>query len=270
MCTCESTKPIIEKWYKILGFDSKYDAEFYQALDTIPVPATTSIMEYPMDCQDGKRNLLFYLYMCEELERKYAEKGISQKILLDTLWDLVRWCNVWSDIKGELYLGEIAWLSNHMAFKLFRLGRLQFAIQKGNATFEKFGKKNGEVFIGIHIPPTDPLLQDACKASIAMARDFFATYFPEVSYTYFTTNTWLLDDTLKEILPEGSNILQFGDLFEKVYTEKSDDILRYVFGWDITRENYQNCPCKSSLAVKVKKAFDDGKDFYITRGIINK
>lgn len=270
MCSYCDTKPIIQKWYQKLNFDSKYDAAFYQALEDISIPASTTIKDYPMDCLDGKRNLLSYLYMCEELERKYKEKGISETILMDTLQDLVRWCNVWSELKGELYLGEIAWLSNHMAFKLFRLGRLQFAIQKGNANFEKFGKKNGEIYIGIHIPPSDPLLPEACKASIDMARAFFATYFPEVSYTYFATNTWLLDDTLKEILPEGSNILRFGELFEKVYTEKSDDILRYVFGWNITRENYQNCPCKTSLAAKVKKAYESGKEFYITRGIINK
>lgn len=265
-----STAPIIEKWYKRLNFDSKYDAEFYEALNTIEISPDTCIADYDFDCTDGKKNLLAYLYMCEALQVKYDEKGISRDILLDTLSDIVRWCNTWSELEGELYLGEIGWLSRSMKFYLFKIGRLQYCIHSVTEDFTKFGMKLGESFIGVHIPPTGPLKIEEVKASLDMAREFFAKYFPDMKYSYFSCLSWLLDDTLKEFLPENSNILKFAELFSIVDNAPSDAILHYVFDINTTRENIAYRQCSSSFAQKVKSAIQDGKVFYQPRGLIAK
>ena len=264
------TAQIIEKWYKNLKFDSKYDTEFYEALRTIEIPADTSIKTYNLDSTDGKKNLLAFLYMCEALQRKYAEHGISDEILLDTLSDIVRWCDEWSQIKGELYLGEIGWLSRSMNFYLFKIGRLQYCIHSVTEGFTKFGMKMGESFIGVHIPPTGPLKIEDVKKSLDMAREFFAQYFPEMQYSYFSCLTWLLDDTLKELLPQDSNILMFAELFTIVDNAPSDAILHYVFDHATNRENVGSKECTSSFARKVKSAIQDGKVFYQPRGLIAK
>ena len=264
------TAPIIEKWYKRLGFDSKYDAEFYEALRTIEIPADTTIANYNLECTDGKKNLLAFLYMCEALQKKYIAHGIDNEILLDTLSDIVRWCDEWSGIKGELYLGEIGWLSRSMNFYLFKIGRLQYCIHSVSESFTKFGMKMGESFIGVHIPPTGPLKIEDVNASLDMARAFFSEYFPEIRYSYFSCLSWLLDDTLKEMLPQNSNILRFAELFTIVDNAPSDAILHYVFNHSTTRENIDSKDCTTSFARKVKSAIQDGKLFYQPRGLIAK
>lgn len=263
-----TTAPIIEKWYKQLNFNSKYDAEFYEALNTIEIPADTNIANYNFDCTDGKKNLLSYLYMCEALEDRYVQHGISREILLDTLSDIVRWCDTWSTVKGELYLGEIGWLSRSMNFYLFKIGRLQYCIHSVTEKFTEFGMKMGECFVGVHIPPTGPLKIEEAKESLDMARKFFAKYFPDMQYSYFSCLSWLLDDTLKEFLPPESNILKFAELFTIVEENPADDIIRFVFGETATRENMDTWICRSSFAERIKAAIADGKVFYETRGLI--
>ena len=262
------TAPIIEKWYKLLKFDSKYDAEFYEALNTIHIPAETCIADYDFNCTDGKKNLLSYLYMGEALQEKYAEHGISEEILLDTLSDIARWCDEWSEIKGELYLGEIGWLSRSMNFYLFKIGRLQYCIHNVTERFTQFGMKLGECFIGVHIPPTGPLRIEEVERSLDMARAFFARYFPEMKYTYFSCLSWLLDETLQEYLPAESNILKFATMFKVVEAQPSDDVIRYVFGPTAKRENLQTWKCSSSFAQRIQAAIAEGKIFYETRGLI--
>ena len=264
------TAPIIEKWYKKLNFSSKYDSEFYEALHTIEIPEDTSIQNYNLESTDGKRNLLAFLYMCEALEKKYEEHGISKKILLDILSDIVRWCDEWSKIKGELYLGEIGWLSRSMNFYLFKIGRLQYCIHSVTEKFTKFGMKIGEYFIGVHIPPNAPLKEEDAIASLDMARDFFAKYFPDMQYSYFSCLSWLLDETLKEYLPAESNILKFADLFRIVETHPSDDIVRFVFGSAANRENMDTWNCSSSFAQRIKGAIAEGRVFFEVRGLIAK
>ncbi len=269
MANCD-TKVIIEKWYKRLGFDSKFDAEFYEALNTISISPDTEISTYPLSCEDGKKNLLAYLYMCEAVEKQYIEKGIPEKIMLDTLSDIVLNCEKFSELKGELYLGNVGWLSRHLKFYLFQLGRLQYCIQPTDIAFEKFGIKVGDMYVGIHIPATGPMRPEDCKESIDMARAFMEKYFPDVKYDYFSCSSWLLDETLKEYLPADSNILKFAAMFEIARASKSDDIIEFVFGLKANRENLPQQECKTSLARKVKTAILEGKDFYLARGFIKK
>lgn len=264
------TSVIIEKWYKKLHFNSKYDTQFYEALHTIPIPADTNISDYDFDCTDGKKNLLAYLYMCEALQTRYVENGISEKILLDTLSDIVRWCDTWSDIKGELYLGEIGWLACHMRFQLFMIGRLQYCIEPVSEKLTKFGMTLGEHYLGVHIPATGPLRIEDCEQSLAMARGFFEEYFPHMQYSWFSCNSWLLDDTLQEILPKNSNILKFAAIFRVVEKKQADDIIRFVFGWDATRDNMDMWNCRSGFAKTVKDCIANGKVFYESRGLIAK
>lgn len=79
------TRAIVEKWYKKIGFDTRYDKEFYDSLEKISVDASARVEDYDLECQDGKKNLLYFLYFCDELERKYIEKGIPLELLYDDL-----------------------------------------------------------------------------------------------------------------------------------------------------------------------------------------
>lgn len=264
------TKNIIEKWYHKLGFDEGFRNEFYQALESIPISDAVTIENYDIQSNQGKRNLLSILYMCEGLSQRYKERGIPEEILMDTLNDIVIWTNTWSEIKGELYLGSLDWLSHHFNMRLFKVGRLQYYIGKAKQDNQQLGIKKGDDEIGIHIPAAGPLDIDACKASIMQAQEFLATYFPNVKYEYFSCHSWLLDDGLKKILPESSNIIKFGDMFTKVSSDESDAILRYVFGWNVKRYQVKNIVCTSSLAEKLKACVKRGETFHQMLGYIKK
>jgi len=264
------TKEIIENWYKKLDFSKKYDDEFYEALENIKISDAITAEKYNLQEKDGKRNLLSYLYMCDELRIKYEEKGISQDILFDTLKDITVWTDIWSELKNELYLGELPWLSRHMNMKLFRLGRLQFCMAKSEHNILGKGVAKGDNVIEIHVPKGSPLDIVECKKSIECAKVFFEKYFPEFKYEYFTIHTWLLDDSLAEFLSPDSNILKFHNLFEIVSKEKSDAILGYVFKWKIERRSIRETAPTSSFAKKVKERVLSGGDFYENIGVIRK
>ncbi len=261
---------IIEKWYKKLGFDKGFDAEFYKALKTVPVSDTVSANTYDVNCEDGKRNFLSFLFMCEKLSEDYKKRGISEEILLDTLNDIKEWLNVWSEIKGELYLGECAWLIQHMRGNLYKLGCLEYCFEKAAADKPELGIAKGDNIIGVHIPANTDLSPEACEKSLNMAREFFAKYYPEYEFKYFSCHSWLLDETLAEILPESSNIVKFGNMFGNRCGEETEDIIRYVFGWNVKKYQIKKHPCSTTLANKIRERYAEGGKFYTTRGYIKK
>ncbi len=260
----------IKCWYKKLDFPREYDAAFSLACENIKISDAINIDTYDEGETDGKRNLLSLLYMCEHLKGKYSSLGIDDTILYDTLSDIPIWTKTWSNVKGELYLGELSWLKRHLSGKLFKLGRLQFCMAGSEHDIPAYGVKEGDNVIEVHIPACGPLDIDECKKSINDAREFFARYFPEYKYKYFTCHSWLLDPTLEKHLGENSNIVRFGKLFDVTETEQSDDIIKYVFEWDTTRLNMHKLPCGSRLGECVKKHIKSGGDFYCGLGVIKK
>lgn len=270
--TPESPKvrTVIEKWYGRLGFPKCYDKEFREALDRIKISDAITLDDYDKKCNDGKRNLLSFLYLCEEVERRYIELGIPDEILIDTLKDIPVWTKVWSSVKGELHLGELGWLSRHMSLRLFKLGRLQFSPSPAERDIPSYGIKKGEEVMEIHIPSGERLEPEECRRSIENAKEFFAKYFPNISYKHFTCHSWLLDDTLKKYLPGDSNIIRFGDMFDKIEEDDSCALIRYLFRWDTNEVNLRYAYPSSTLAEKVKRAVLHGETFHETLGVIEK
>jgi hypothetical protein len=130
--------------------------------------------------------------------------------------------------------------------------------------------KQGDTVIEVHIPRGGAMTPEECDKSIAMAKEFFATYFPDCNYEYFTCHSWLLDPTLAELLPEQSNIVRFGKRYEIVKAYESDAIFRYVFRWGTVREGLSAVAADSDFSKKVKKCGMAGRVFYEPLGIFKK
>ena len=229
-----------------------------------------TIETYNENEKDGKRNLLSFLFMMEEWETKYKEKGIPKEIFDDTAKDVMRWTDTWTDVKNELYLGELSWLKHHYQMKLFKIGRLQFCMGACEHDIPSKGLKVGDPVMEIHIPSAGPLTPEACNESIEMAKEFFAKYYPEFKYDYFTCHSWLLDETLSEILNENSNILKFQQLFDIVDRDEADSLLGYIFKWKINRRQALNCVCNNGFAQRVKERLLKNGKFYNGLGVIEK
>lgn len=266
----DGVNDIIRKWYEKLEFPKLYDVQFRRAIENIRISEDVSVENYDKNSQCGGRNLLSYLYMCEETANRYAQKGIPEDILVATLKDIVIWTTEWTNIKGELHLGELTWLSGHVSARLFRLGRLQFCMGEAEHDIEKYGIEKCDNVLEIHIPEGEKLTTSACENSISRAKEFFSKYFPNFEYKVFTCHSWLLDDTLKEYLPEESGIVRFGNMFDKVSEDESTALLRYLFTWNTTEQNLKYQLPRSSLAKTVQKEIEKGKKFHQTLGVIPK
>ncbi len=252
---------IIEKWYKKLSFPHYFDEEFYRALREIPISDIICASTYDVTCQDGKRNLLSALFMAEEFSKSCQEKGISEEILLNSLSELVYYTHVFSDLKNELALGRMDWILRILKGEILKLGRLQFALEPSMVDIPEKGIKTGDTVLRCYIPGGEKLSREAVTSSIKQAKEYFG------EYTVVVTS-WLLDNSLKELLPEGSNILVFQSLFETVTREESDAILRFVFRWNTNRFSVKFVPTYSSFSERVKQAVLMGKKFYEVTGYL--
>lgn len=261
---------VIRKWYRKLRFPKTFDGEFEYALATIPISDAIAIETYDLNCRDGKRNLLSFLFMCEALEEKYRQLGIGEDILMDTLQDIVRWTQNWSNVKGEVVLFELPWLARHMKAKLFKVGRLQFYMAPAKEDIPSHGIRKGDNVVELHIHRDGKLTPEAVAESLQAGRRFLETYFPEYHYDCYTCHSWLLDDKLREILPESSNIIQFGNRFDKVEQEDSNALLRFLFRWDTYEGNLSQMVCNTDLHRKVKKAVLAGETFHEVLGVMRK
>ncbi len=265
MCNANTPVFLAKKWYQRLGFPTQYDGAFQTLTEQYPDLLEAQAATYAFDDNGGK-NLLMCLYFCEALSVQYEEKGIPETILLDTLSDIVIWTNTHYEITGYLGISEIGWLKNHFAFKLFRLGRLQFAF--GGCNQDTPIAKKGEPVLEVHIPRGGPLDQDACHASFEQAKQFFARYFPEVAYRCFTCFSWLLDDTLKQFMKPDANALQFQQMFHVVFKVESIDILRFTLSWRLTRETMEDFIPTNSFTQRVMDYIRQGGTFYIAFGYL--
>jgi hypothetical protein len=88
---------------------------------------------------------------------------------------------------------------------------------------------------------------EACDASFAMAREFFAEHFPEERYTWAVCSSWLMDPHLREYLAPSSNIVRFQDRFTVAETDHDADrlVLQFVFG--AVPDDLDALPQRSSL-----------------------
>ena len=108
------------------------------------------------------------------------------------------------------------------------------------------------IVIGIHIPSDVDFSPSAIDNSLASAKHFFATYYPELSNAEYRCHSWLLDRQLKEMLNDNSNILSFQYRFE-IFDEGeiSTDFIEWLYNTRTT--DYDNLPENTSLQRNMKK-----------------
>ena len=263
-------KKIIEKWYKQLGFAPEYDREFYELLGHTDIDPTQTAESYCTGVHDGGEALLMQLYFLEAAKKQYAERGIPDEIFYDTMHDIVRWTDTCHELTGRLCQSELLWLRLHLTLRLFKLGRLQFCMQEFDKAYPDFGIKSGDRFLDVHIPAEGPLDIGECEKSFRAAIEFFAKFFPEFEYKYFSCFSWLLDETLLKYIKPDSNIIRFGRLFVPIDRVAADDILKYTFSRAATRENLDGYTAKNAFQQRIKDAISAGEIFYETKGIINR
>jgi len=258
-------KEIAKKWYQRIGFPKEHDALFEKLLEEEGDLSCMPFAEYDLveNRPNKGKNLIMFLYFCEELSLKYKDKGIPEDILMATLQDFIVSVERQYKLTGQLGIVRAGVLADHLSMRLFRLGRLSFCMTGACMDMPEKGIKAGEPVLDLHVAPGEPLTMDACEKSFQAAETFFAEFFPEYQYRYYTGFSWMFDKTINQFLKEDSNILQFQKLFEPVYEREQDSILQFLFKYGMTdREELRECPAETSFARKVKEYALTGGKFY--------
>ena len=263
---------IVRKWYEKLEFPAQFDELFEDSLKRNTLPDDMKLSRYSELVGIEKNvevNFLVLLYLLEELEQWFKDRGVSEEIFLDTMKDLILWAEDYHKQSGGV-LGierEVNWLKTYYDGRLFRLGRLEFELSTAWREVPGTGVKVDETYISVHIPEGSGMTKEACQESFDRAVPFFQTHFPEHQFDRFLCHSWMFDEQLKSVLSPNSNIIKFFDFFEVVYLEESDEIIRHIFGNGSTRENILDRPCESSLTKWIVKNVKEGGKFYEGFGV---
>ena len=172
----------------------------------------------------------------------YKDKGISDDIYFETMKCYTRFIDETYQMTGKLYFDRYWRTTRQAGCHLFRIGKLEYEIKHVDES----------IVIGIHIPSDVDFSPSAIDDSIARARQFFATNYPELSNAEYRCNSWLLDSQLKGMLNESSNILNFQNRFE-IFDEGEvgTDFIEWLYNTKST--DYAVLPESTSLQKNVKK-----------------
>lgn len=220
--------------------------------------------------------LAVLLALSEQTYAQYRKRAIPDSIFYDTMWDITVWCENCYAKNHEMGVSEVMWLQNHLQPNLFRLGRLQFQLNQFYLPFFVPFKQRrlsplpvGKKCVFVHIPQGEPLEDARCGASLQQANAFFATYFPEYTYQYYITESWLLYGRNQYVLPEGSNILKFAARFTIIRSESNQSqAIERIFGEK--KDNLDDYPEETSLQLNTKKYMKNKGKLGIALGYINK
>jgi hypothetical protein len=201
-------------------------------------------------------HLLFLICLSKHTKKLYDEQGISEKIYVDTMYDLkikAFECYQLYDVWGNFVAAE--WEFGILDLSIFALGRLQFAPTKFEGTYSKNGHTihPGDTVIDVHIPSGTGLRYEDCMKSYQEAEKFFEKRFLG-SVTPFVCYSWLLYPPNKEILPENSNILKFikdYDMINVSVDEEKTDL------WRIYYKEANKVPVDLPRTTSLQRAYAD-------------
>ena len=246
-------------------------------------PYEMDYLENPLMDLDPKSRLIESLGQLIPLQDYYREKQIPLTILYKSIYDLNYRVERYHKSYGCYGLGErdIQWLSPLYKGEIYDLGSLRFQISwfsnkeiertdyqympLANKWKERFPE--GTPVITLHILADTDFRPEKIDASFQMAREFFATYFPEHNYEIFICRTWLLYGPTRDILGKGSNIASFSKRFEIIAdNQNTKQALDRIYGTS-DLEVIRQMDKRSSLA---KVAYQNLDKLGVAAGIIYK
>lgn len=138
--------------------------------------------------------------VCQYSYGKYKEKGISDKIFVDTMKFITRFLEWDKKYSGEYKFTQAFWFPRQISVSEFRVGALEYEFEDND--------------IAVHIPSDAVFTRESVLASLKEFLVFRDRYYPEYKSAKFTCDTWMLAPAMEELLNETSNTLAFKHLFE--------------------------------------------------------
>lgn len=156
----------------------------------------------------GAWPLLTLLVTAPEVAAFHASRGVPPEVSTATLADLGQQVRVHRLTYGSFGLHTQGWLSLVWSGALYRVGRLQFNLQREVIPDRDRDHGRPDWVLSTHVPRTGPLSPDRVDVALAQATRLFARCFPDYPTRTFHCESWLLDPALVVGLP-GSNLAAF-------------------------------------------------------------
>lgn len=239
-------------------YDEKDIKSVIEELDALDIP----------DMHQYTKYLLFFLSCTGPLYDKYAEKGYSDDLYVDTMKDITCKVREALDVYDVLGISCPNWFSDYFRMTRFGFGRMQFdmcthpceAVEVAGYTVNE-----GDFIIKGHVPSSGSLLYEECmksyKAAYEFAKDRFEGDVVPVEYW-----SWMLFPHYKGFFGENSNSARFIADY-KVFGYYETDIFHdawRIFGKDAGKEVL---PTNTSLQRKFVEYIAPGKTYGYGKGI---
>lgn len=236
--------------------------EVFPCLDLLTQEETwteglTQLKEALGEDAGGMKRLCCMLRCALRAKAEYDRLGISEEIYVDTMAAFSRFVREHMDSFGCYGFNRGFWTTRQVSCKLFRIGQMEYELTT----------LNGDPVISLHIPTDVDLRPEVLRPSMKEGLAGFYRLFPEYEGKKVYCHSWLLSPLLKGLLPEGSNILRFQELFDiEPEGTPGNDVLLWVFkNPKLPKEDY---PENTSLQRKLKQFFLSGGQFLEGRGYL--
>lgn len=192
--------------------------------------------------EDNIKILACMLKASADVYEIYKAKGISDEIYFATMKCYPRFINETYKITGRLYFDRYWWTARQAGCHLFRIGELEYEMKH----------IDDKTVIGIHIPSDVDFSPSAVDKSLMNAKKFFAEHYPDLANAEYRCHSWLLDNQLKGMLGQKSNIISFQNRFE-IFDEGEigTDFIEWLFNTSST--DYTTLPKNTSLQRNMKR-----------------
>ncbi|MEK6991707.1 acyltransferase domain-containing protein [Paenibacillus sp. FSL K6-1566] len=122
-----------------------------------------------------------------------------------------------------------------------------------------------DILLEIHIPRDTAFDMESLKDTYRQAKEFYATYFPEIESKGMVSHSWLFTPQLRELLPPSSNIVRFQKQFYLYPTAGSERFLwNFVFN-EMTE--VKEAKPDTLLRKQVLSYLEEGKEIFDMNGI---
>lgn len=210
-------------------------------------PYHIDLFTNPLVDNNSKERLFESLCELVDLKAFYIARGIDLEIFYITIYDLYyrieRFYN--QHQKYGLAKSDLYWLGFLFRAEIFDLVSLRFQrfslsyaeIERKDNERMEFGSENKAKFkektpiVNIHILNNADISPTKIDESMAMARKFFANYFPEHKYEYFFCRSWMVYPKTLALLNENSNIANFIKRFDVIASHNNPyQALNRIYG----------------------------------------
>ena len=242
----ELQQPLVEKLEAVrakMDFSAIEDALVLMLDRNTAYEAHQKIMEAFPEDEGSLHSMCCQLEVARRQYDKYMEMGISEDIFIDTMKAFTRFVGEHYVKYGEYVYDRDWWSYRQASMCLFRIGVLEYELY----TFK------GEKVLSIHIPSDANMKDENVGASIEMAKEFMAKFYPEYAGCKMYCESWLLAPKLQELLPETSNIVKFQKRFE-LFAEDYEDKGCVYWVFNSPKDTpFEQLPEKTSLQRKIKE-----------------